>query len=228
MAYELASIIPMGRAFAEYRDMFDLGAADLGKRILGCGDGPASFNAEMTEAGRTVISVDPLYECAGEAIARRINETFEESFVQVERNAKNFTWNRYPSLAAWKRERRNAMDAFLRDYEEGRAAGRYVAGGLPALPFPDASFDLALVSHFLFLYSTHLTEDFHVRGVLELLRVAKEVRVFPLVTLNAEPSPHLAAVKRAVRDAGFECEERKVPYEVQKGADRMLVAGRAA
>ncbi len=226
MAYVLSSIIPMGRAFAEYRDMFALGAADYGKRILGCGDGPASFNAEMTEAGRSVVSVDPLYECAGDAIAGRIDATFEESFVQVERNAEKFTWNRYPGLAAWKRERRNAMDAFLRDYERGRVDGRYVAGGLPRLPFPDGAFGLALVSHFLFLYSGHLTESFHVEGLLELLRVSREVRVFPLVTLDAEPSPHLPAVKRALDAAGYAWEERRVPYEVQKGADRMLVAGR--
>ena len=31
--------------------MFDLSAADLGRRILGCGDGPASFNAELTAQG---------------------------------------------------------------------------------------------------------------------------------------------------------------------------------
>lgn len=226
MAYELKSIIPMGRAFAEYRDMFALGNAELGMRILGCGDGPASFNAEMTRMGRSVLSIDPLYGCAGADIGQRIDETFEESFAQVERNAEKFAWTRYPSLSAWKAERRKAMDAFLLDYDAGKAAGRYVEGGLPSLPFEDDSFDLALVSHFLFLYSAHLSEEFHVKGVLELLRVAQEVRIFPLVDLNAQRSPYVEAIMSALAAKGYEAEEAAVPYEVQKGATSCLIARR--
>jgi hypothetical protein len=44
----LSEIIPWGRTLAEYKLMFTLSDADLNSRILGCGDGPASFNAEMT------------------------------------------------------------------------------------------------------------------------------------------------------------------------------------
>ena len=43
----------------------------------------------------------------------------------------------------------------------GRADGRYVEAELPTLPFADRSFDLALCSHLLFLYSVQLGEEFH-------------------------------------------------------------------
>lgn len=48
MPFSIDRVIPWGRTLAEYRAMFDLSESDLCGRILGCGDGPASFNAEMT------------------------------------------------------------------------------------------------------------------------------------------------------------------------------------
>jgi hypothetical protein len=48
-------------ALGEYRRMFSLSEVDLQSRILGCGDGSASFNAEMNAQGRRVISGDPIY-----------------------------------------------------------------------------------------------------------------------------------------------------------------------
>ncbi len=48
MGFTLESVVPRGRSFAEYRDMFARAADNLQLRILGCGDGPAGFNAELT------------------------------------------------------------------------------------------------------------------------------------------------------------------------------------
>ena len=48
MAMKLEKVVPFGRSLDEYIKMFKLTVADLGKRILGVGDGPASFNAEAT------------------------------------------------------------------------------------------------------------------------------------------------------------------------------------
>jgi hypothetical protein len=58
---ELREIVPWGRSFDEYRRMFGLSGGDLSGRTLGCGDGPASFNAEATAAGHAVVSCDPIY-----------------------------------------------------------------------------------------------------------------------------------------------------------------------
>ena len=118
--------------------------------------------------------------------------------------------------------RRAAIEAFLEDYDAGRREGCYVVGELPSLPFSAGSFGLAVCSHLLFLYSELLSEEFHVRSVLELCRVACEVRVFPLLTLRGEPSPHLGAVRAALRFAGWESEVVRVDYELQRGGDQML------
>jgi len=59
--FTLDQVMPWGRSFDEYRRMFALTEADLDLRIVGCGDGPASFNAEATRRGAAVVSCDPLY-----------------------------------------------------------------------------------------------------------------------------------------------------------------------
>jgi len=52
--FTLDQVVPWGRSFDEYRRMFALTDAELGLRIIGCGDGPASFNAEATRRGTAV------------------------------------------------------------------------------------------------------------------------------------------------------------------------------
>jgi hypothetical protein len=52
MAFTLDQVVPWGRSFDEYRRMFALSDDDLGLRILGCADGPASFNGEADHARR--------------------------------------------------------------------------------------------------------------------------------------------------------------------------------
>jgi len=93
---ELENIVPWGRNFAEYRDIFVLSEEDLQKRIVGCGDGPASFNAEMTQMGGSVVSVDPIYAFSAEQIAGRIDEVAEVVMAQVCQNAHRFVWKNIP------------------------------------------------------------------------------------------------------------------------------------
>jgi hypothetical protein len=69
---KLEEVVPWGRNLAEYRSMFSLSATDLNAKILGCGDGPASFNAEMTELGHSVVSIDPIYQFSTEQIEQRV------------------------------------------------------------------------------------------------------------------------------------------------------------
>ena len=71
MAFSLETVVPWGLSFDEYRRMFSLADADLQKRILGCADGPASFNVELTETDGTVISADSLYRCSADEIRQR-------------------------------------------------------------------------------------------------------------------------------------------------------------
>ena len=114
------------------------------------------------------------------------------------------------------------MRAFLGDYARGGQEGRYVAAGLPSLPFGRQQFDLALCSHFLFLYTGQLTCAFHRQAAKEMCRVAREVRIFPLLDLGRNVSPYVDAAVQDARQAGLSAETRRVPYEFQRGGNEML------
>lgn len=221
--FSLEKIVPWGRSYDEYLAMFNLSAADLQGRILGCGDGPAGFNAELTWLGGQIVSVDPIYSLDASQISQRITDTYPSVMAQTRDNQHNFVWKTITSVEELGQVRMSAMELFLADYPAGKNAGRYVAGELPALPFANGSFDIALSSHFLFLYSTHLSAEFHILALQEMLRVAREVRVFPVLTLDAKPSPHLGAVSDYFISHGYSVAAKRVPYEFQRGGNQMLL-----
>ena len=224
MTYE--TVVPWGRSFDEYRRMFDFSAHDLELRILGCGDGPASFNAAMRARGGQVVSCDPLYQFSARQIRERIEASYQTVMEQTRRGRDKFVWDAIKSVDELGQIRMDAMRAFLADYEQGKSQGRYVCGAAPALPFASGAFDLALSSHFLFLYSDNLSLEFHRQAIADLLRVAKEVRIFPVLTYNADVSPHLAPVCAGLKDAGYRVSIEAVPYEFQRGGDKMMRVGR--
>lgn len=220
--FTLDRVVPWGRSFDEYCRMFALSAADLDGRIVGCADGPASFNAEATARGLRVVSCDPLYRFSTADVRARIDGTAAEILETTRRNRGEFVWDMIPSVEALERLRRGAMDTFLRDFETGRDEGRYVDASLPSLPFADGAFDLALCSHFLFLYSATFDAAFHVAAVVEMCRVAGEARIFPLLALGAVPSPHVGPVSDALGARGFSVAVERVPYEFQRGGHSMM------
>jgi len=224
---ELDHIIPWGRSKKEYMQMFNLSRDDLQrKKILGCGDGPSSFNAEASYDGANIVSIDPLYAYSRQEIMRRIDEVKEEVMDQVKAHADHFVWKNIPDIESLEIMRIEAMMEFLMDYDEGLEEGRYIAAELPKLPFGEGSFNLALSSHLLFLYSDHLDLAFHKAAIEEMLRVADEVRIFPLVNLDNTPSPHIDPVTAYLKEKGYDVEIVKTGYEFQKGADEMMVARR--
>jgi hypothetical protein len=220
MPIQYKDILPWGRNFDEYRHMFDLTASELSLRILGCGDGPASFNVECNRRGGQVTSIDPLYSFSLGAIEKRIAETYEEVMKQTRANQDKYIWDAIPSPDELGRIRMHAMRRFLTSYEEGRTQGRYVPSELPYLPFADQTFDLALSSHFLFLYTDNLTFEFHVVAIREMLRVAPEVRIFPLLDVNAQKSRYLYGVMETFQK--YKLEICPVNYEFQRGGNQML------
>jgi hypothetical protein len=220
--FSLETVVPWGRSYDEYERMFALSARDLRGRILGCADGPAAFNAVATRRGVPVVSVDPLYRWSAAEIAARIEATRDTVLEQTRVNRGDFRWERVASVEALWQERRGAMDTFLADYEEGRLRQRYVDAALPDLPFPDDTFDLALCSHFLFLYSDHLGLEFHESAFIELCRLAPDVRVFPLLAVGGRPSPFVEPMTAFCRGRGWRVTLERVPYEFQKGGHTMM------
>ena len=220
--YTLDRVVPWGRSFDEYQRMFALSESDLGRTIVGCGDGPASFNAEATRRGSTVVSCDPIYRYDVDQLRERIAVTYQEILEQTRLNATEFIWSEIRSVDELGQLRMAAMNDFLDDYPAGRTDGRYVVAALPELPFSDSTFDLALCSHFLFLYTTQLDESFHLRAIREMCRVAREVRIVPLLALGAVPSPFVEPMMAEFERDGFSVSIERVPYEFQRGGNRMM------
>jgi hypothetical protein len=228
MAFSLNEVVPWGRNLAEYCAMFDLSPNDRQLSILGCGDGPASFNVEGTAQGMRIVSVDPLYEIRASEIRERIDTTAREVAAQLRSPRDDFVWTHFADVDELIAARLAAMEQFIADYDLGIAQGRYVTGGVTDLPFHDNSYDLALCSHLLFLYSEQHNLAFHLQALRELARVAEEVRVFPLLEMGATESRHLRAVMMALPRMGLRADKVRVPYEFQRGGNEMLRIVRTA
>lgn len=220
--FTLDEVVLWGRSFDEYRRMFALTDRELGLKIVDCGSGPASFNAEATRRGGQIVSCDPIYCWSTDQIQERIASTCGKVLDQTFRNRAEFVWDSIQSVEALGELRMTAMRAFLDDYASGKAVGRYVDATLPTLPFADASFDLALCSHFLFLYSAQLGQDFHQSATREMCRVATEVRIFPLLRLDAKRSQYVDQIMDECLGWGVEASIEHVPYEFQRGANAMM------
>lgn len=222
MAITYDAVKPWGRSFSEYVGMFGLTETDLHGPILGCGDGPASFNAEATALGYQVTSVDPIYALTPLQIEQRIHETWEQIVEQMRQNMDMFVWTNFKSLDDVRDTRLRAMRRFIADLEQGQQEGRYIDASLPDLPFADSSFDLALCSNFLFMYSDNLSTAFHIAAVQEMGRVAREVRIFPLYDLANKESDHVIPVIEFMQAQGWQVARVPVDYEFLRGANQML------
>ncbi len=219
--FDLGGIVPWGRRFDEYADFFALADMPPEGPILDVGGGPASFAAEAAGQGQEVVACDPIYAATGDAIRQRFEETRSDMMAGLRLAQYRFNWTRYGSPERIEKIRREALELFLADFE-ARGRVRYVPASLPALPFADDAFQTALCSHLLFLYGDDLDAAFHVAAVRELARVAREVRIFPLVNLDGRPSSHLPVVMAELEAAGLFPELVSVPFEFQRGATEML------
>src|SRR5262245_17009425 len=215
------AIRPWGRSAAEYEAFFALSNVPASARILDCGSGPASFTAQWNNSGRFVVAADPMYRLSGLDIAADFEPTASRMLDGVRRARERFNWDYYGSPEGVIQRRREVLDAFLSDFRSSNRAGRYVAASLPELPFQSASFDLVLCSHFLFLYSAELGTTVHILSLQEMLRVGREVRVFPLLDMDGQPSIHFEPTVETLRTSAH-VELVPVPFEFRRGDSRML------
>jgi SAM-dependent methyltransferase len=219
-------VLVTSRSYAEYVAMFDLDEASLaGARVLDCSAGAADFTAEARARHADAVAVDPAYALARDVLAETARASLDSGNAIAAQHADRFTWTWYGDRAARDRMRRQALARFVVDVTTN--SSRYVAGALPALPFRDASFDLAVCSHLIFTWADQLGQAWHHAALLELVRVAREVRVFPTIVQGAgTPVPFWDALVRELTAGGCHADLRRVPYEFQVGGDHMLVLTR--
>lgn len=220
MALQLDDFLVTGRTFEEYVAFFDLDIEAMhGLKVLDCPSGVSGFVSAANRRGISAQGCDLLYERSRDdliAQARRSIDLIYKDTAWMEGH--NFSF--YGSREGHRSCREGALERFEADYN----CRRYRYGRLPKLAYEDDSFDLLLSSHLLFVYDDRLDLSFHMEAISEMLRIAKEVRIFPLVDFknsrqheNENLSPLVAAVLER-----FEATIRKVPFEFQPGAGQMM------
>jgi hypothetical protein len=223
---QIGRLVVTPRALAEYRDMFLLSQRDLtAGPILDCPGGASPFGAQVRARGGTVVSVDPAYELTPAELMRGVWQDIAHTSDWVASQRETIEWSYVGTADAMTRTFEVAADLFASDFALDNL--RYVAAGLPDLPFEDGHFRLALCSHLIFCYPEYLNFDEHVACLLELVRVTTgEVRVFPLVDTAGTVYPRLDDVRAALAGHGVASEVRQAACAWLRGGDQMLVCWR--
>lgn len=218
----MRKLVLWGHDIDEYREMFDLSVDDLNTRILEYGCGPSAINAQLHAVSQLVVSCDPLFTDDKAAIFKQVSRIFDDMVVRVVQNQHSFDFSRYGNLDALIAKRREGLATFFADYEAGHAENRYLPVTDYHLPFTDFSFDFALSSHYLFADLDDQDIEFHLQVIRELARVAKEVRIFPLIDRKGQPSPFLGPVLLGLQQENYGTEVREVSYHLQPSGNAML------
>lgn len=203
-AYPQSGVASTARAFREYEAMFGLKEADLrAGPVLDVAGGASEFTAALREMGIRAVAADPFYAGLTERVIADAAREIDVSSAKIAARAPDYDWSFYGSPEEHRKLRERSLAKFAADFAREDAADRYVAAGLPRLPFADGTFALALCSHFLFLYADAFGESFHEEALRELLRVLRpggELRVYPLVSLQWEPVPYLPGLIARLSD----------------------------
>lgn len=210
----------LGLGMSEYIKMFALTEDELNMHILDYQAGTSSFTAEMCKQGKDVVACDALYqqtltqitEQAAEAIDT-LKQLFKKPSTEI-------------SILPDKEEviingTMHSAHHFLADFSEGIQKRRYVTD-TSLKSFKDESFNLALVSHYLFTLGDQLSMAYHYDTIKELIRIANEVRIFPLVTKAGKVSPYIGEIVAKLQNESYDVEIRGVEYELQKQGNAML------
>lgn len=205
----------------DYYQMFDLTEADLKKRLFDFPGGISSFNAELFQQGVHVVSGDASYDMTVPEITQKANTIFEANKTFLSENLERFPEGSDALLQQVFNQWLLSKQLFLADYEKGVDDHRYRCVTMPHLPFDDAAFGLALCSDFLAITqsTSHVTSA---QLIMELCRIAEEVRIYPLMDTQGNMNEALCPVMLQLQQDNFGVEVREVAYEQQLGGNAML------
>jgi len=215
-------VIPWGKTFQEHQLFFNLNEADLDKNIACFGDGASSINAELTQLGKKVTSFDPIYQFRATELESRFLYILKQFTVQVDQvgNDEKSIIDEVVSC------RKKATQEFLKDFDSGKKRERYIPHLLPnRIAFKDNYFDLSLISHFLLLYD-HMGLDFHIQSVIEIMRVSKELRIFPTINLYGKESSVLNELIKYLTTSQYTVEFVPIDYKFNRPGMEMLKINR--
>lgn len=211
----------IGYGIDDYRKMFALTENELEMNILDCYAGASCFAKEMASQKRNAIACDPLYEKPIDAIKVIIKKAQKTLLAEFKAHPEWFALTQ-KQAAAFIKAHEEKVEAFIDDLKQGLAEKRYTPDTFGHLGFKEEQFDLALVSHYLFTYSDAFSVDFHVKAIQELVHIANEVRIFPLVTRESHLSPYVGEVAAVLQAMGLGVEIRGVPFEIQTHGNAMM------
>lgn len=210
-----------GRSWQEYIKMFNLNPAVLKQgKILDCAAGASSFTAIMNEKGYDITALDLLYDEKPGDLEIKCREHLNMLVDALRDLEDHFLWGYFKDLADLKKQRERVCKEFAEDYRFNNKIN-YIKGDLTQMPLKDNTFSLVLCSHLLFIYDHRLSYEFHLESIIEMLRVAREVRVYPLVKGESKISEYLKPLTEKINHiADFELVP--VSYRFRKGGYEML------
>lgn len=218
----MRKLVLWGHGIEEYREMFDLPQEEKNSTILEYGCGPSAVNYQQTQLHKKVVSCDPLFVLDKDTLFAKAKMIFANMAEEVKQHQDQFDFSRSGSLDKLSQERQEGMKLFFADYERGKADGRYLGVTDYHLPFADFAFDYALSSHYFFADLEDQTVDFHLFAIRELARVAKEVRIFPLIDREGKTSQFLGPVLLGLQQDNYGVEVREVDFHLHKSGNAML------
>jgi len=220
MSLILDDFLITGRTFEEYVAFFDLDAEALrGKKVLDCPGGASSFVAQARDFEIEAHACDMLYRFERDAILEQGLKSIDHIYRDVSwMEDNNFEF--YGSIERHRSFRENALTQFCDDYNP--VYYRYAQ--LPKLLYDDQTFDIVLSSHLLFVYDDRLDIHFHIESIREMLRIGREVRLFPLIDFKnsrVDEEKNLSPYAYAIAEI-FGGEIIPVDFEFQKNGGYMM------
>ena len=220
--FSIDKIVVVGRSYDEYMKMFNLSLNYLkNKRILDCAAGASSFTAELSTKGYNVIATDVLYDIDPDVLEEKCENDLSKVMQTLFGVEDMYVWNFFKTPDELRKHRMATYQTFIKHYKNERS-NKYIKSGLPKLPFEDNEFFLVLSSHFLFLYDDRLSYEFHRDSIQEMLRISKEIRIFPLIGLNGKKSLFVDKIMDSLHNNKVEVEITKVSYEFMQGGNEMM------
>ncbi|NEO67137.1 MAG: hypothetical protein F6J98_45020, partial [Moorea sp. SIO4G2] len=167
-SFNLERVTFYGRSLAEYSKMFLLDFSDwVGKSILDCPGGPASFGREARALGIEVCAVDPQYVNDPDRLLEIASRDIDYVVAKISQTSQQRKWDYYQSLEDLRNRQVEILDSFIEDYRNyWQSQEKYITASLPHLPFEDNTFDLATSGHLLFSFQAHFPKTFTIDSLL--------------------------------------------------------------